>query len=190
MIAMSRSEHPIRNPYLNASDPDGGGEAELQQTISASARIGQIITFALVQGVVLFAGVAVYLVHSGEADDALVADPNWTLPLIGLGLALIAIVASWIVSGQLLQAALRNFEARGGGDPLSLLGGYRSSIIVAQAILEGAAMANGVLMILDRSLFHLPVIGVLILALVVRTPTAARTRAFLDLARESIADGR
>jgi hypothetical protein len=62
------------------------------------------------------------------------------------------------------------------------LGGEQAATLVAQAVLEGAAVLNAVLMLVDDQLWHLAPIAILLAGLAMLTPTTTKVLGRLELA--------
>lgn len=177
-------------------------------TVAAAARVGQIITFALAQGVLLVAAVMIYIsLGSGTGrqaqdqpapepviqDSGLLGSPD--LLLLVLGFAVIAIsglAAVWVPSLICLRAVER-FQAA--GEPLPtplqahgelspaarrLVQRRMSATLASQALLEGAGMINAILLVASPHLLYLVPIAIAVFGIVVQVPTAAKLLDWLE----------
>jgi hypothetical protein len=124
---------------------------------------------------------------------------EWVLPAIGIAACIGACVASWFVVTMMKRVAIRKFRAESTDEILredfqsastfphqvaQLLGASQAWTIVGQAILEGAAMMNGMLMIVDGNLIHLAAIAILIVGIAIQFPTVSKKLALIQQAQQ------
>lgn len=188
-------------PFTNAN-----GHASI--TIRSQVRTGQIISFALVQGVILTTAVLTYLAFGTGAGQAeghaaggavsegeLGGEGGFLLPLIGLAVAVGCGVAAAVVPKILRGSAVERFRASGGSLPLPtppeaelppaaarLLGSWTAATLVAQALLEGPAIFNAVLMVIQPHYGYLVLIAVMLAGIAMQTPTVEKVQRFLETA--------
>jgi hypothetical protein len=197
-------DDPVQNPYIDAGSFDAQGDSGA--SIKERVRIGMIITFALVQGLVIMTAIILF-VSQGDApipaDNAGAMPPaggDWVLPGIGLVACIGACFASFFVVTMMKRVATGKFrsEAPPKTQPLNLasekalprpvaqlLGASQTWTIVGQAILEGAAVINVVLMLIDHNYIHLAAIGILIAGIVIQLPTVSKSLTLIENARSS-----
>jgi hypothetical protein len=153
----------------------------------------QIISFALIQGVVIFLGITVYLVHvhnqgrpMGMAGDlpvlSLVA--GWFLVLNS---CLAVVVPRLVRRAALRRIAADTWQAPPGasaadyaGDAIKLLAVRQQTLIIMQAFFEGTAML-GIIAYLMEGLpvvLAVPIIGLGVM--VASFPTEGRVRLWLQ----------
>lgn len=183
-------------------------------SIRSAVFVGQIITFALAKGAVIFSAVAVYLVLSGTfiGDGGNEAAGNGAgataggltlgqaLPLLGaLLLAAGGVAAVW-VPGLIRNKAIGRFRQSGEtiDHPLAeqtplppatpigeLVAGLMSATLVSQAILEGVASANAIFIILTGQWFLMIPASIAIFGIVVQVPTAGKVIDRLEMISRS-----
>jgi hypothetical protein len=155
----------------------------------------QIIAGALIQGVVIFLVVVVFF---------LPVPPNRLAVLnsyIGLGLALVAMAMSLVVPNIIVASTKKSLvkgrpidlpkqfgEVSDLGFLAPLAGLYQTKMIIAMALLEGAAFFNLVSYMMERQPFTLAVVGMLLLALVMNFPTRRGLEKWLAEETKSIAE--
>ncbi|TWU37215.1 hypothetical protein [Novipirellula artificiosorum] len=191
---------PVQNPYLSPTAASAAA-TESTGTLLTTLRTNQIIAIALIQGVLLITAILAFMTlrSAPNANPAPVAMPagagDLVLPLMGAVLGAGSLVASMLVSKIMRQASINRFIASKENVPRpidenitmtpairKLVGAASATRIVALAILEGAAVFNAILMLLDGYLaLHLAVITVCIFAMGVRFPTLRKR---LDLIEE------
>ena len=200
---------PIQNPYTRGQSSEGDQAGNLT-TIASTVRVGQIITFALVQGVIVVAAVMTYLAFGNREVDQQLADAqdaadffampssadDWLLPALGIAVAVGAAVVALVVPNLMRRSGIIDFRATGTSldvpvDPKQslpwpaskLMGTYLTSKIVGEAVLEGAAMLNLVLLMLDQSVLHYVPIAALLAGIALQFPTISKAQHFLELAQ-------
>lgn len=189
---------PVQNPYIST---DSNDENAPGGSLTEFVRPGQIITFALVQGVLVIAAVMYFFVM----DDPVVpnAAPNampagngdLVLPGIGIVAAIGACAFSFVITKMLRRTIISKYQSTETNPQKvtsqdvsltpamrGLMQGSQTCTLVGQAILEGAAVINAILMIVDNNLIHLGLIAVLVVGIVIQVPTVGKKWA---LAREA-----
>ncbi|MGB7346137.1 MAG: hypothetical protein WBD20_18105 [Pirellulaceae bacterium] len=199
---------PVQNPYITPGSAGSGGDAN--PSIKGVARVGMIITLAMVQGIVVITAIILYLTidndkldPNGAAQPRVAAEPtDWLMPGLGLLFGLIACVAAFVVTRVMKSIAMNKFRQHNSlhSTPHSdiprsdiprsgiqstpqvtqLLGALQTKTIVGQVILEGAAVINAVFMMIDGNLIHLAVIGILIAGILFQLPTVSKYQAMID----------
>ena len=70
-------DDPVRNPYISESDVGNVNTFGGQTSLKASVRTGQIITVAMIMGVITIALVLIVIVNGKDDDPALINE--WIL---------------------------------------------------------------------------------------------------------------
>ncbi len=193
-------DDPVRNPYLSTNPSDeaarGGGSGG---SLVAHVRTGQIITFALVQGVVLIGAVMAYLALDAPANPvppgATPAGEDFILPAIGIAVAVSCWIAALIVSSVMRRKAADQLSESGEkvdlpyrADALltasirEFLAASQTATIVGQAACEGAAVANLILMLVDGNWIHLPFAVICVIGIAVQVPTTGKLQNAIEVA--------
>ncbi len=140
----------------------------------------RLIVGALAVGVVMFAGVAVWLRQSGRMAD--VDEPSEVLPMIAVVFAGIAVAVRPLLVRVIVLALQRQGERGGlraapGEDPMLTI--YRGATVAGAAILEGAGLLCLVVYMLSGNTTVL-VAGAAqpLLIVLFHWPTLSRYRAF------------
>lgn len=155
----------------------------------------QIIAGALIQGVVVFLVVVMFF---------LPVPPNRLAVLnsyIALGFALVAMVMSLVVPNIIVASTKKSLvkgrpidlpkqfgEVSNLGFLAPLAGLFQTKMIIAMALLEGAAFYNLISYMMERQPFTLAVVGMLLLALVMNFPTRRGLEKWLAQETKSIAE--
>lgn len=153
-------------------------------------RIMQIIAGALIAGVLSFAGVASVIVF-GQGLPAQRPGPNLGDAIMGdlaLGFAAIAAVLSFVVPNLMTAAGVKGVAkmaqdgtATGPKELFGrLLGVAQTKMIIAMALVEGAAFFNLIAFILTKSLVPTAVVGALLLVMAIHFPTKMKLARWLE----------
>lgn len=167
------------NPYeageLNSEDAGVSAEKLRLRLIPM-----QIIAGVLASGVVFFLGVALVMIE-GELNTGM-----GMLVQLGAAMAGSAVVMHTITSArQPTEKQLREYVEA--GEPMqSLLGFFQQRLIVSLAILEGAAMFNGIAIIIEQSWISVVAVSCLTVMIAVRFPTSGSLRHWLDGQRQKL----
>ncbi|TWU27145.1 hypothetical protein Pla52o_10090 [Novipirellula galeiformis] len=199
---------PIENPYLSsAATRDEAGQTNL----SGLVRTGQIIAFALLQGVLFITAIFAYLTfvsggngeHGAAAGNAAMPenDGDWVFLLIGIVACFAGCFASFVVNRLMKQMAIRQFVASGSevAVPVAetvtitpeisqLLAASQTQTIIGLAIVEGAAVINVVLMMLDENMLHLVMVAFCLVAMAVQFPTLRKKMDLIEFAARASRD--
>lgn len=135
-----------------------------QPTTSEQAvRVLQIITAAMVMGVVMFAGISVLALEA-------LSDPPDGFLLSGMaaGFAGIAFVMHLVVPAVIAKQQARSASAE------QLFGVYQTKTIIGLALLEGAAFLNIVAVMVEHNWWSLAVAGGLVFWMLAMFPTQTR----------------
>lgn len=145
----------------------------------------QIITFALIQGVVVFAAVAFFISQGKEQKEGVLV---W----VALGIAIMAIVVRTVLGG-FLTSALRNGLDRTVWDELPeqkkdsrLIGQFQTKHIIECALLEGAAFFNLVIYIIERNMISLGVAAVLLMLMAMAFPGGSKVDHWVENQKQLI----
>ena len=193
---------PFQNPYLKTGEStDGDGQGVIVGgTFTGFVKVGQLTSLALAAGLIFMTLVITYMTISsadgqqpvgvlpGEGDD-------FILPGIGVVIAFGSCMTAAIVPATMRRAAAAKFRSKGetvdlhtNDDPpitaalQELIGASHAATIVGQAMLEGAATVNLILMLLDGHLFHLGVVAVCFIGILIQTPTRGKLLATIESA--------
>ena len=152
-------------------------------------RTVQIITFALMQGVVVFGAVAFFISRDKPKTDGFLV---W----IALGLAVVAVVIRSIIGG-FLNGALSSGMDRTVWDELPsqkqnsrLIGQFQTKHIVECALLEGAAFLNLIAYIMERNIISIIVAGVLLMLIMISFPGGSKIDHWAENQKQMINLGR
>lgn len=161
---------------------------EAEKEVKGLLRTSQVIVFALVSGVMAFAGYVVFIHDPGESEPQ--AQGGSELGLLMLGFAAITVVLR-IVIPQVLVGSHRR-KILGGEIPAApnspqlrteegwLMQGYQATTLVAGALLEVPAFANLFAYMQDQQLYSLIVAGLLLLGMIALFPSRARVDRWLE----------
>ncbi len=165
-------------------------------SLSDVARPGTIITFALVQGIVIIAAIFAYMVFSGEPappNDAPEPIPSYVMPAIGLLASAGACAGAIVLPGLFRRNSEAEFKSSGeqvvlpirADQPLSdaqakLAAGNQAAALVGQALLEGAAVINLVLFLLDEHWIHFGFAAISVIGILLLAPTAGKVKQAIE----------
>lgn len=157
-------------------------------------RIMQIIAGALIAGVLSFAGVASFIVF-GQAPAAQPggqppAAPNGSeiIMYLAMAFAAVAVVLSFVVSNLISAAGVKGVAkmAQDGTStgPKELFGRLlavaQTKMIVAMALVEGAAFFNLIAFIMTKSMVPPALVGALLLVMAIHFPTKFKLARWLE----------
>ena len=138
-------------------------------------RTMQIITFALIQGALMFGAIAFFIVGWPPQPQ-----PQGQLPIISYlawGMAVVEFLLSLIVPGLSLKSKLKALTSK---DDVSLVQAYSTKLIIQQALLEGAVFFNLVAYLIEHLWPSLVVAGALLTIMLVNTPTRTRVEEWIE----------
>jgi len=148
-------------------------------------RAMQIIAAALIVGVLMFGGLAMYMVFAERQGQL----PEGQLPVISL-LALAMLVVNtplaFFLPGVVARNGLRQMAATpraaadAQDDTIRLLTLRQTVMIIGLALLEGAAFLGLVAFLVEGQTFALAVAGVVVILMLIQFPTEARVRSWID----------
>ena len=161
----------------------------------------QIIAGSLILGVVLFLGIALYIVLVQNDGKGMNPPPN--LPIISLlAVAMLGmnVPLAFVLPGMQTRAALRQIAANAwqvpqGADPSQfgsdrdkLMTVRQTTLIIALALVEGAAFLAGIAYLLEGQAFALVLVAGAILVMLLYFPTEGRVCAWLELQANRLAE--
>jgi hypothetical protein len=161
----------MSNPYASTDSNPPADDGEVQQAVRGC----QIITFALLQGTLVFGVIAAFI---GGGDFS--GQPT-ILTWMGVGFAGLMAVNHILVPRLMTAAAFRNAAAtdeQGRRD--AALGAYRVQLIVAMALLESAAFFCLIAYIIDKSIYAFAAAAALLVLMAVRFPTASSMQFWVE----------
>lgn len=135
----------------------------------------QIVTGALVMGVLMFAAIAVIAVGAMDEGPA-----GRIVSMIAAGMAGIAFVAHLIVPGIVARQAVRHVNV---DDTEDLYVVYRTKLIIGLALLEGAAFFCIVTYIIEQQWWTLGIAGGLALWMLIAFPSRHRVEQWIETQR-------
>ena len=167
-----------------ALEPD---KALFTMRIIAGALIAGVLTFAGVASVVVFSQVPVAAQPGGE-PPAGPQDGSEILMYLAMALAAVAIVMSFVVSNLVSAAGVKGVAkmAQDGTatGPKELFGRLlavaQTKMIIALALVEGAAFFNLIAFISTKSLIPPAVVGALLLVMAIHFPTKFKLARWLE----------
>lgn len=174
------TDTPYQSPTAHGSDSGGTFD------ISMDVRGLQVVTAALIVGVVTFSGVAL-TVNMGQLRTDLEF-----MTLFGFGFAILCFLAHLVVPMvmQRVQTSQISPQQMHSADDETrcglLLPIKKSTHIITCALLEGAAFLNITVFFLEGTVFSLLAAGVMVFCIALRFPTESRIRSWMRLVSEDI----
>jgi len=166
--------------------------------LQAVTRTSQIIVGALIQGVVLFLAIVLFISEPPKAQNG--QETIAGLPLLTLAATVfgaMALAASFLVPRAVADSSLRGL-AKSGASGVTKPGGsgakqvypaaeserllplFQTQLIIGSALAEGAAFFAGIAFMVEHHYLALGVAGVMLAVLISRFPTADGVRGWLD----------
>jgi hypothetical protein len=157
-------------------------------------RVMQIIAFALISGVVVFGGVASFIVF-GRADavqpNGPPRDPEGPaniLVYLSAGMAFLNVALSFFVSNLVARSGVQEVAKKvhegtsTGPKELfgRLLGVAQTRMIIAMALVEGAEFFCLIAFMQSKSLISLAIVGALLLVMAIHFPTKFKLARWLE----------
>lgn len=143
----------------------------------------RIVLYALMLGVFVFGGVAVYLVNF--AGKGPLAPMNHLLSWVAVGIAAVVVPMQAIIPGTIVAAARQRLARTTELAEISgLIAAYRSKLIVGAALCEGAAFMALQAYLLEGDVLLLPLAALFVLLIAARVPTAPGLASWLDRQHE------
>jgi hypothetical protein len=173
------------------------GSTDLVDKLRPIARVQQIIVFGMVMGVLIFAGMTIFIRQAGKHEE--VTEFQQLLPELALLAAVPALVASWRLSQRIVRLS-RTAIVQGTagsarqqppvdemskllaslGDAGMLCGIFQTQTIVSAAILEGAAFFNATAYLLTGNAMSLVTALLLTVVIASKFTTPARLVDWID----------
>jgi hypothetical protein len=153
----------------------------------------RIIAGAMLLGVLVFLGIALYMVL-GQRDGRALAPPG-EVPILSLvAVAMLATSAplAFLLPAKLTRSALGQilggtWRTPPGADPQAFAAGgakllavRQTTLIVGLALLEGTALVGCIAYLLEANPLALGVVGVALVLMLYQFPTEGRVRAWLE----------
>lgn len=133
----------------------------------------QIIAASLVMGVLIFAGVVVFVLKGLEDE------PTGEIVSMMAGVMAIVSFSAHLIIPQIV--ANKAVAAAGGKlDVQSMCGIYQTKMIVGLALLEGAAFFNLIAVFIEHRPWPLAIAGGLVIWMLARFPTANSVREWIE----------
>ncbi|MEY3172847.1 MAG: hypothetical protein RLZZ436_760 [Planctomycetota bacterium] len=146
-------------------DPNSGEfSAEALRNLQRS----RVVSLAFISGVLLFGGVMLFI-QQGKLTDQL-----GLISIMGLVGAVVCVIVSWVMPPQIAPL----FPAESPAQTWFL------QTLMGMAILEGAAISNLMAVMMEHCQYSLAAAGFLVVVMVLRFPTAARFRTWLQLRQQ------
>jgi hypothetical protein len=173
-------------------------DEDMQNALATRLMTMRIIFFALMNAIVVFLAIALYLRASGQGQAA--PDPP-LLTYLAVALGGLLFVAHVVVPRAIAAASMRRI-ARGqaitkrpadsdlGGEVGQLVVVYQQRLIVSAALLEAPAILALIAYIVEGLWPALLVVGISLLALATRFPTMYGLQTWLEESQERIASER
>ena len=162
----------MSNPYQH-NEP---GEGPAIPDISAELRGMQIVVFALMQGVVVFAGMMLWIGGFKNEPFAAAGVVAW----VGVGFGVLMLVLSYVLPSSKERRGLDDMSHREHVPVTEYLGLYRGNLIIGCALAEGASFMNVLLYFIGGQLMNLGVVVVLLVRIGMHMPTRERVTRWLQ----------
>lgn len=141
----------------------------------------QIIAGALPLGVLLFFGVAIFIVYGSDNPQPAAAN---RLPMISIMAGMFLLITgplSFVMPGMITQTALKQIAAGGEHyDVNRLFGMKQTSMIVGMALLEGTAFFGLIAFMIERQPAVLAVPALALAGMLMRFPTENSVRNWIE----------
>lgn len=132
----------------------------------------QIITIALVMGVVFFAGIVVFI-------GGLNGPPTGQfMAILAAGFAAIMTVLHFVVPPIFARSAVDGISSK--AEPTVWVGVFQTKTIIAMALLEGAAFFNLVCCIIEHNWWSMTIAGGLVAIMLIGFPTRSRVEHWIE----------
>lgn len=165
-------------------------------TITQQARLGQILTFALVQGMIVIAAVMAFITFSQPEPEPPVEPVGvgaYVLPAIVVFMIIMAFAANMIIVPMIRRVAIQRFhgdadapnELPGNEEPVGaplarLIGADQAARVVGQACFEGGGTIAAVFMMMDRNPSYLIAVAVALAGIAAQFPSVTKIRHWLE----------
>jgi len=162
-----------QDPYSVGNNPDSNDTGFHRASVEGSVRGMQIIAIAMMVGVLSFFGIVLVTTQGnvfGTQSPELIT-------IIAAGFGILAIVNHVIIPAIIAGAQLKRISTGGFselGDAAKveqICGVYRGQLIIALALLEGAAFFNLIALMIEHSAVALGAVILLLGLMILRFPT-------------------
>lgn len=189
---------PAKNPYVASSSAPGQGFSGGQRpsTINAAATTGTVISLALIGGVFMITAILTFMIMSDPPEDESLIrfDGDAILFLgIGYGVFLASAVAAVVLRGITKGQAVANLKASDEEMPQPLdgnstlppsgqafLGAVATYTLIGQALMEGPAVVNAILMFVENNFAHVIPIILGAIGIALQIPTAGKLKTLIE----------
>jgi hypothetical protein len=170
-----------------------------EQQFAKRLRTMQIINFALVNGVVVFAAIVCFIVFFQRNEPPQQANRWPIVTLIGAAMLVPGAVISFLLPGLMMQSAVRSIAAgtwqippgqdakEFASDGAKLLAARQVAMIISLALLEGPAFVGCIAFFVEGRIYGLVIAGLAAVMMLVRFPTLGSVRAWLHEHLEKVA---
>ncbi|TWT90957.1 hypothetical protein Mal64_13560 [Pseudobythopirellula maris] len=141
---------------------------DLETKIADQVRVMQVMTAAMVFCPMALAIIAKF-VATGEEGP-----PNPLLVSVGMVGGLVMLFLQAIVGRLVTAHGIKTMADRARDEPEALAGAYQAGMIISLAFLEGAALFNLILYMMERSPYNLAMGAILFLSMAIKFPFATR----------------
>lgn len=145
-----------------------------------AVRTMQIVCAALMMGVLMFAGAAIFM-RFGPGGQVPAAQPM--VAYMAAGMAALMIVARLVVVPFVIKGGIKQLTATTPLDDVAKLdfyGVYQTQMIVGCALLEGAAFFNLISFIVEGQIWTLGIVAVLLAIMATAFPTLERVGSWAE----------
>lgn len=147
------------------------------QTPEQAVKAAQIVTFAMVAGIVSFGGIAVVVGGLHQDEDAF-------LSMILGGISLGPIVMSLVLPSLISPERIQSRQTGAGSSVSPEMVPYQvmfTRVLLRSGILEGAALLNLIAYLLEGQWWSIGLAGVILLILLTNFPTASRFHHYAEM---------
>ncbi|OYP36671.1 hypothetical protein [Rhodopirellula sp. MGV] len=185
-----------QNPYIASGQNAGPISRRVPSSISQTAMTGVVITLALASSVVVLSGILSYLTLSDFPEDQPLfqfGGNDLLFLIVGAAATILTVPIAAIVPQVMKKQATEQLRSADVDLPRPLnadselpveakhfLGAMQTSAIIGQALFEGPAMMNAVLMMIDHNFAHLIFVAIGLVGILAQTPTAGRLTAAIE----------
>jgi hypothetical protein len=167
-------------------------EPDIETFLAPRLQVMRIITIALINGVLIFTGIAIYMRNSGSMQDA-PAPPTPLITYFSIFFAAAMLLAQFVIP-RLVEATVRKGIVRNPppsgttlpGDYSALSALYQTRLLIAEALLEGPAFFALIAYLVEGQWPALAVAVLLLLFLVSKFPTMTGLTAWLEQQQELV----
>lgn len=156
-----------------------------EATLAGRVLTMRIITIAMLNGILMFVGIAVYVRSTGDvAPPPDVPMLTYIALLVALPMVLAALVVPRIVAGAAVKKVA---SSRNPDETNSLLGIFQQGLIIRAALFEGPAFFSLIAYFIEGQWPMLVVAGVMAFGIATGFPSVSGVQAWLEERREQIA---